>query len=205
MDKKGPDKHCRTGITLIDAVKMFDTEQKAEDWFMAQRWPEGVQCVHCDGLNVSDQPGRKPQRFHCRDCRKYFSVKTGTVLHSSKIALSKWAIAFYLYSTNLKGVSSMKLHRDLGITQKSSWHMAHRIRESWDITSETFAGSVEADETYIGGKGGNKTPIQETKRWTWDGSPVVGVRDRQTGQVATAVVRNPDRETLGGVVKVRMR
>ena len=66
--------------------------------------------------------------FRCRECRKHFSVKTGTVLHSSNIPLNKWAIAFYLYMTNLKGVSSMKLHRDLGISQKAAWHMAHRTK-----------------------------------------------------------------------------
>ena len=77
--------------------------------------------------NVATVKSRKPQPFRCRDCRKHFSVKTGTLMHSAKIPLSRWAIAFYLYSTNLKGVSSMKLHRDLGIRQASAWYMAHRI------------------------------------------------------------------------------
>ena len=199
---KAPGKSYRKGITLIDAVKMFDTEEKAEDWFMAQRWEDGVRCSHCESFNVSARPNRKPQPFHCQDCRKYFSVKTGTVLQSSKIPLSKWAIAFYLYSTNLKGVSSMKLHRDLGITQKSAWHMAHRIRESWDVVTEKFAGPVEADETYIGGKEGNKHASKKLHggRGTWGKIPVVGVKDRQTGLVTTAVVDRTDRVTLEGFV-----
>ena len=199
---KAPGKSYRKGITLIDAVKMFDTEEKAEDWFMAQRWEDGVRCSHCESFNVSARPNRKPQPFHCQDCRKYFSVKTGTVLQSSKIPLSKWAIAFYLYSTNLKGVSSMKLHRDLGITQKSAWHMAHRIRESWDVVTEKFAGPVEADETYIGGKEGNKHASKKLHggRGAWGKIPVVGVKDRQTGLVTTAVVDRTDRVTLEGFV-----
>ena len=84
--------------------------------------------------------------YHCRTCRKYFSIRTGTVLQNSRLPLAKWAMAFYLFSTNLKGVSSMKLHRDLGITQKSAWHLARRIREAWDVTADRFAGLVEADE-----------------------------------------------------------
>ena len=198
MGKSGPGKGYRKGITLIDAVGMFNTEDKAENWFIAQRWPDGIQCSHCEGFNISDQPGRKPQRFHCRDCRKYSSVKTGTVLQASNIPLSKWAIAFYLYSTNLKGLSSMKLHRDLGITQKSAWHMAHRIREAWDVTTERFVGPVEADETYVGGKEANKHDSKKLKagRGMVGKTPVVGVRDRLTGQVATAVVNRTDRATL---------
>ena len=82
------------------------------------------------------------------DCKKDFTVKTGTVMHDSKLPLSKWALAFYLFSTNLKGVSSMKLHRDLGITQKTAWHLAHRIRQTWSAADVRFSGPVEADETF---------------------------------------------------------
>ena len=87
--------------------------------------------------------------YHCGDCRKFFSV-----MHSSKVGYQKWAIAIYLMTTNLKGVSSMKLHRDIGVTQKTAWHMAHRIREVWEgDDDEVFAREV--DEAYIGGKEAN--------------------------------------------------
>lgn len=126
--QSAPGKYYRKGISLIDVVKMFDTEEKAEAWFIEQRWPDGPVCPSCQSTNVQPRASRKPQPFRCRSCRKDFSIKTGTVLHSSNIPLSKWAIGFYLYMTNLKGVSSMKLHRDLGIGRKAAWHMAHRIR-----------------------------------------------------------------------------
>ena len=102
----GPGKSYRKGITLLDAVKKFDTEDKAEAWFVEQRWPSGVACIFCGSLNVAIVATRKPQPFRCREkeCRKSFSVKTGTLLHSSNLPLSKWAIAFFLYATNLKGV-----------------------------------------------------------------------------------------------------
>ena len=131
VKQSGPGKSYRKGITLMDAVKKFDTEEKAETWFIEQRWPVGVACPFCGSLNVATVASRKPQPFRCREkvCRKSFSVKTGTLLHSSNLPLSQWAIAFFLYATNLKGVSSMKLHRDLGIAQSSAWYMAHRIRE----------------------------------------------------------------------------
>ena len=128
--KSGPGKSYRTGITLMDAVKMFDTEEKAEAWFVAQRWPDGVVCPFegCESVRVSEVKNRRPQPWRCKDCLKFFSVKTGTMMHSSNIPLSKWAIAFYLHATSLKSISSMKLHRDLGIGQKAAWYMGHRIR-----------------------------------------------------------------------------
>jgi len=198
----GPGKSHRKGITLADAVKMFDTEEKAEAWFVSQRWPDGVTCPFCQSKEVSPRASRKPQPFRCRSCRKDFSVKTGTVLHSSNLPLSKWAIGFYLFMTNLKGVSSMKLHRDLGITQKSAWHMAHRIRETLCSTGGKFAGPVEADETYVGGKEHNKHESKKLRagRGAVGKTPVAGVKDRETNQVRAEVVLSTNKATLQGFV-----
>ena len=202
MASNAPGKHYRKGITLMDAVKRFDTEEKAEAWFIAQRWPGGIACPFCDSVNIATVASRQPQPFRCRDCRKHFSVKTDTLLHSSKIPLSKWAIAFYLFNTNLNGVSSMKLHRDLGIGQKAAWYMGQRIREMWGGAEEKFAGPVEADETYIGGLEKNKHEYKKLKagRGTVGKTPVVGVKDRATNQVHTEVVESTNKATLQGFV-----
>ena len=195
---KGPGKSYRKGMTLLEVTERFNTVEKGEQWFIEQRWPNGVACPHCGGLNVATVASRKPMPFRCRECRKHFSVKTGTVLHSSNIPLNNWAIAFYLYMTNLKGVSSMKLHRDLGISQKSAWHMAHRIRETLAAQANKFAGPVEVDETYMGGKERNK---HESKRLKAGRGPVgktavVGMKDRDTGQITSEVVESTDGPTL---------
>ena len=197
----GPGKAYRRGISLLEITRRFDTEEKAEAWFIQQRWPNGVACPKCGSTNVATIASRKPAPFRCRDCRKHFSVKTDTVLHSSNIPLHKWAIAFYLYMTNLKGVSSMKLHRDLGITQKSAWHMAHRIRETLEVTGGKFAGPVEVDETYIGGKERNKHASKKLRsgRGAVGKTPVVGMKDRETGQIVTSVVESTDKEDATGV------
>ena len=142
-------KSFRTGIGIIELLEMFPDEDTARAWFEEIRWPNGRVCAHC-GSERTREATHSKMPYWCSDCRSYFSVKVGTVMEASKIGYRKWAIAFYQILTNLKGVSSMKLHRDLGISQPSAWFLAHRIREAMDSGDPMFSGPVEADETYKG-------------------------------------------------------
>ena len=194
MAGKGPGKSHRKGITLFEIVERFAGDEDAHEWFVQRRWPNGLACLECGSVNVSRRVrNRQTPVFHCNDCKYDFTVKTGTIMHASKVSLPKWALAFYLLSTNLKGVSSMKLHRDLGVTQKTAWYMAHRIRETYDDESAVFVGPVEADEKYMGGVDKNR---HASKRIGGRGrsasakTPVAGIKDRATGQVAAQVVPN---------------
>ena len=128
---KAPGKAFRKGMSLIEIMARFPDEQAAREWFEAVVWGGERCCWHCGAMNTKPVPKAKPMPYWCPDCRSYFSVRTGTVLEKSRVALRKWAIAIYLELTSLKGVSSMKLHRDIGVTQSTAWFMLHRIREAW--------------------------------------------------------------------------
>ena len=202
MAQNAPGKHYRKGISLIDAMRMFPDDKTAEKWFEQQRWPDGISCPRCGSLNIQESAKHKTMAHRCRDCRKFFSVKIGTVMEASNLGYQAWALAMYLLQTGLKGQASMKLHRDLNITQKSAWHLAHRIRETWRQHSEPFSGPVEVDETYMGGREANKhtNKKQRLGRGGVGKSAVIGAKDRATNTVSAAVIEETDAKTLLGFV-----
>ena len=195
----------RQGITLMQLFDMFPDEQSAQKWFEETRWPDGRACGKCGSVNTRDVASGKPMPYWCTDCRSYFSIKTGTVMQGSNLPLRKWAIAIYLMTTSLKGVSSLKLSRDLGIAQKNAWHLMHRIREAMRSDNPLFRGPVEADETFIGGLEANKHESERTHsgRGPVNMTPVIGVKDRETNQVSAIPVEHTDSHTLQGFVHNR--
>src|SRR5438477_1976241 len=143
--------------TLHDAIKYFADEDRALDFMKAIRWPDGVaKCPTCDSTDVSFLSTRRIWKCKNAHAKRQFSVKVGTVLEDSPIALDKWLCGFWLIANAKNGISSYELHRSLGVTQKTAWFMLHRVRLAMqDGSIEQFSGKVEADETFIGGKARN--------------------------------------------------
>ena len=209
MSQPAPGKYYRDGLSLIDLFAMFPDNATAERWFVAQRWPDEVACPRCGSTNVLKAAKHKTMPYRCREkaCRAKnsgrFSARTGTALEGSNIGFQKWMIAIYLLATNLKGVSSMKLHRDLKISQRSAWFLAHRLRTAWARPGGIFAGPVEVDETFIGGKARSMHRDKRDEIGP-DGMgnkvKVAGVRDRETGKVRAEVLPDAEPETLRALV-----
>ena len=197
----GPGKASRKGLSIVQLIRMFPDDSTAEAWIASIRWPGGPHCPQCGSSNVQCGAKHPSMNYRCRSCRKFFSVRTGTVMQHSNLGAQKWVIATYMLTTGLKGESSMKLHRDLDITQKSAWHLAHRIRETWDRGEGVFGGPVEIDETYIGGKRRNMSNARRKQlagsgRGAVSKTAVIGVKDRSTNRVAAQPVAVVDKPTV---------
>ena len=205
MAKKGPGRAYREGLTIVQLMDMFPTEEAATAWFESVLWPDGERhCGKCGSVRTRAVPSAKPMPYWCTDCRGYFSVRTGTPLARSNVPMRKWVIAIYLCLTSLKSVSSMKLSRDIGVKQETAWFMLHRIRQAWALDDDDqFDGPVEVDETYFGGKRKNMSKAKRkalTGRGPTDKTAVIGAKDRDTKAVRAKVIKHTDSETLHGFV-----
>ena len=165
---------------------MFPDDAAAEQWFIQTRWPDGlVACPRDGSLNVQLKTTHPQMPFRCRDCRKFFSVRTGTALEHGKLPYRQFLFAMYQQVTHPKGVSSIQLAKDLGIRQATAWALAHRIRQGWTNCLASLEGPLEADEAYIGGREKNR---HACKKGLTPKAIVVGVKDRATNTVSAKFV-----------------
>ena len=192
-------------LSLYDFFKKFPNEDAARDFFENKRWANGKYCPHCGSYSVSECKDAKPMPYRCKDCRKHFSVRTGTTLEESRLPLQKWLMAIYMMTTARKGIPSTQMARELGITQKSAWFLAQRIRESWlanqSEKNDKLDGDIEVDETYIGGKEANKHASKKLNqgRGAVGKFIVVGMKQRN-GSVIVKKAFDTTAKTLKGFI-----
>src|SRR5438034_3898044 len=136
---------------LVDLIETFGADDKCRQYLEELRWPKGVTCPRCDGTVISRI--LKRNQFDCDSCRYQFSATAGTIFHDSHLPLTKWFLATYIVVESKKGISANQLKRMLSISYKTAWYLCHRIRKAMEeATPKPLTGTVELDETYIGGK-----------------------------------------------------
>lgn len=182
-----------TPDTLLGAITYFSDIDVATQFVASLRWPDGITCPHCEQKNVAYVASRRI--WQCKECRKQFSVKVGSIFEDSAIQLSKWLPAMWMLVNCKNGVSSYELARSLGVTQKSAWFMLARLRLAIQAKSfNKIDGDVEVDETYIGGKSRNMH-VAKRKR--------VGMQRGRSMAGKVAVMALLERHGKDGISQVR--
>jgi transposase-like protein len=182
----------RSTISTFKLFEMFPDEATAREYLEGRLWPNGAICPECKASERITT--RKGGYYRCNACKFDFTVRTGTIFGRSHVPLHKWVYAMYLLVTARKGISSMQLAKEIGVTQKSAWFMLHRLREACgsDTDLDQLRGVIEIDECFVGGKEGNK---HEGKKLNAGRGPV--------GKVAVLGMRERGGRTRGAVVEIR--
>lgn len=197
---------------MADALTQpqFQDADKAREYLEAQVWPRGPVCPHCGGTErntKSQAKSHRPGLYHCGDCREQFTVTVGSLFERSKVPLNKWLLAVYLLCSSKKGVSAHQLHRTLGVTYKTAWFMAHRIREAMKSDGGMFGtggGFVEVDETFIGKDKASVPQPGRQKKGMHHKLKVLALIDRESGKARSVVVGNLKSKTLLPIIKANV-
>lgn len=193
--------------SLIQVLDYFKDDEACKAYYAKERWRDTPSCPHCG--NVGAYVTNRGFKCKAKECQKKFTVTTGTIFENTKISLRYWFAAIYLCTAHKKGISSLQLSRDLNITQKTAWFLLHRIREMLkDNAPEMLEGTVEIDETFVGGKNKNrhlskKAPKSQGRSHS-DKTAVVGLLQRD-GSVKTFVVKDTSSETLHPIMLAHVK
>ena len=186
-------------ISTFQLFQMFPDQESARKYLESKLWPNGVKCPFCD---KSDRiTPRKKGFYRCNACKEDFTVRTGTIFERSHIPLHKWLYSMYLLVTARKGISSLQLSKEIGVTQRSAWFLLHRLREACSDDYQDLRGIIEVDETYVGGKETTKHESKKLKegRGSVGKVGVVGLRERG-GRTVAKTIDSPDKANLHGAI-----
>lgn len=196
--------------TLLEVIRYFSDPDTCLEFMVAMRWPDGVvTCPHCGRTDPRYLANARVWECRAKHPRKKFSAKVGTIFEDSPIGFDKWLPAVWMITNDKNGISSYELHRALGVTQKTGWFMLSRIRLAMQQGSfDKLGGTVEVDETFIGGKARNMHKSVRERKITGTGgagkSIVVGLLERH-GRIETTVVSDRTRSTLQPEVRGRVK
>jgi transposase-like protein/ribosomal protein L37AE/L43A len=191
----------KTFKNILDFQKEFSTEEKCREYLEQQRWNGTPACPFCGSINVCRF--KNGRIFKCREkqCRNKFSVTVGSIYENTKLPLTKWFLATYILAVHSKGISSLQLATWLGVTQKTAWHLNHRIREMLtDKAPELLDGICEVDESYIGGKESNKHAHKRTVKGGPGNKTMVLGAIQRNGKVKTKVIPKTDIENISKAI-----